>query len=71
MAWKPYWPLKRLIKKGFVVMPYVHADPVLCKRLEEVGLSVCDAAWVRPLVPIWGWQVDRSWKSSLSKALSL
>ncbi|KZN12704.1 thiazole synthase [Marinomonas sp. TW1] len=26
-----------LIKKGFVVMPYVHADPVLCKRLEEVG----------------------------------
>lgn len=26
-----------LIQKGFVVMPYVHADPVLCKRLEEVG----------------------------------
>lgn len=26
-----------LVKKGFVVMPYVHADPVLCKRLEEVG----------------------------------
>ncbi|BFM48032.1 thiazole synthase [Marinomonas sp. THO17] len=28
---------KRLVQKGFVVMPYVHADPVLCKRLEEVG----------------------------------
>lgn len=28
---------EELIKKGFVVMPYVHADPVLCKRLEEVG----------------------------------
>ncbi|WP_417800010.1 thiazole synthase [Tenacibaculum sp.] len=26
-----------LVKKGFVVMPYIHADPVLCKRLEEVG----------------------------------
>ena len=26
-----------LVKKGFVVMPYVHADPVLCKRLEDVG----------------------------------
>lgn len=26
-----------LIKQGFVVMPYIHADPVLCKRLEEVG----------------------------------
>jgi thiazole synthase len=28
---------EKLVKKGFVVMPYVHADPVLCKRLEEVG----------------------------------
>lgn len=26
-----------LVKDGFVVMPYIHADPVLCKRLEEVG----------------------------------
>ncbi|MBD0831270.1 thiazole synthase [Aestuariibaculum sediminum] len=28
---------KELIKLGFVVMPYIHADPVLCKRLEDVG----------------------------------
>lgn len=28
---------EELVKLGFVVMPYVHADPVLCKRLEEVG----------------------------------
>lgn len=28
---------EELVKEGFVVMPYVHADPVLCKRLEEVG----------------------------------
>lgn len=28
---------KELVKLGFVVMPYIHADPVLCKRLEEVG----------------------------------
>lgn len=28
-----------LAKKGFVVLPYIHADPVLCKRLEEVGTA--------------------------------
>ncbi|MFL0099463.1 thiazole synthase [Tenacibaculum maritimum] len=28
-----------LVKLGFVVMPYIHADPVLCKRLEEVGVQ--------------------------------
>lgn len=28
-----------LVKKGFVVMPYIHADPVLCKRLEDVGVQ--------------------------------
>lgn len=30
---------EELIKLGFVVMPYIHADPVLCKRLEEVGVQ--------------------------------
>lgn len=33
-----------LVRAGFVVLPYIHADPVLCKRLEEVG-----AAAVMPL----------------------
>jgi thiazole synthase len=28
-----------LVKKGFIVLPYIHADPVLCKRLEDVGVS--------------------------------
>lgn len=28
-----------LVRDGFVVLPYVHADPVLCKRLEEVGCA--------------------------------
>ena len=28
---------EELVKRGFKVMPYIHADPVLCKRLEEVG----------------------------------
>lgn len=28
---------EQLVKEGFVVLPYVHADPVLCKRLEQVG----------------------------------
>lgn len=33
-----------LAKMGFFILPYVQADPVLCKRLEEVG-----AATVMPL----------------------
>ncbi|NOH72802.1 thiazole synthase [Vibrio pectenicida] len=28
-----------LVRQGFIVLPYCHADPVLCKRLEEVGCS--------------------------------
>ncbi|VEL95192.1 thiazole synthase [Alteromonas sp. 76-1] len=28
-----------LVKKGFNVLPYCHADPVLCRRLEEVGCA--------------------------------
>ena len=28
-----------LIKKGFNVLPYINADPILAKRLEEVGCS--------------------------------
>lgn len=28
-----------LAKEGFVVLPYIQADPVLCKLLEEVGSS--------------------------------
>ena len=28
-----------LVKKGFYVLPYCGADPVLCKRLEEVGCA--------------------------------
>ncbi len=30
---------EKLVKMGFVVLPYIHADPVLCKRLEEVGVA--------------------------------
>jgi thiazole synthase len=29
----------QLVKLGFTVLPYIHADPVLCKRLEEVGVA--------------------------------
>ncbi len=35
---------EELAKLGFVVLPYIQADPVLCKRLEEAG-----AATVMPL----------------------
>ena len=30
---------EQLVKDGFIVMPYINADPVLCKRLEEVGTA--------------------------------
>ncbi|NRF32415.1 thiazole synthase [Vibrio coralliilyticus] len=30
---------EQLVKDGFTVLPYCHADPVLCKRLEEVGCA--------------------------------
>ncbi len=30
---------KLLVEDGFVVLPYVHADPVLAKRLEEAGCA--------------------------------
>jgi len=30
---------EELAKLGFIVMPYIHADPVLCKRLEDVGTA--------------------------------
>lgn len=33
-----------LAKEGFIILPYIQADPVLCKRLEDVG-----AAAVMPL----------------------
>jgi thiazole synthase len=35
---------EELAKRGFVVLPYIHADPVLCKQLEAAG-----AAAVMPL----------------------
>lgn len=28
---------EELVKLGFVVLPYIHADPVLAKRLQDVG----------------------------------
>lgn len=30
---------EKLVQQGFVVLPYCGADPVLCKRLEEVGCA--------------------------------
>ena len=30
---------EELAKLGFVVLPYIQADPVLCKRLEDVGTA--------------------------------
>ena len=30
---------KQLVSEGFIVLPYIHADPVLAKTLEEVGCA--------------------------------
>jgi thiazole synthase len=30
---------EELVKQGFVVFPYIQADPVLCKRLEYIGIQ--------------------------------
>jgi thiazole synthase len=35
---------EQLVREGFVVLPYINADPVLAKRLQEIG-----AATVMPL----------------------
>jgi thiazole synthase len=29
----------KLIAEGFVVLPYIHADPILARRLEEIGCA--------------------------------
>jgi thiazole synthase len=34
-----YEAAKTLIKNGFVVLPYIHADPVLAKRLADIGCA--------------------------------
>lgn len=30
---------EKLVKEGFTVLPYIHADPVLARQLEEVGCA--------------------------------
>src|ERR1035437_10760855 len=30
---------EELVKLGFIVLPYIHADPVLCKHLEDAGVA--------------------------------
>src|SRR5690606_957544 len=30
---------EQLVNLGFVLLPYCHADPVLCKRLEDAGVA--------------------------------
>jgi thiazole synthase len=30
---------EELVKKGFIVLPYINADPVFCKQLEETGVA--------------------------------
>jgi thiazole synthase len=39
LAEETLYAAERLVKEGFVVLPYINADPVLAKRLEEVGTA--------------------------------
>ena len=34
-----YEAAKQLVGEGFVVLPYIHADPVLAEKLEEIGCA--------------------------------
>lgn len=50
-----------LVKQGFVVLPYCGADPVLCKRLEEVGCAAV-MPLARRLALIRGWKPGPCWR---------
>ena len=30
---------RELVNEGFIVLPYINADPILAKRLEEIGCA--------------------------------
>jgi thiazole synthase len=34
-----FFAAEELVKRGFIVLPYVNADPVLCKKLEDAGTA--------------------------------
>jgi len=38
-AVETYLAAQLLIKEGFTVLPYIHADPVLAKKCEEIGCA--------------------------------
>ena len=55
-----------LCAEGFTVLPYVNADPVLCKRLEEVGLRHGHAARARGSARTRACAPRGRWRSSSS-----
>ena len=46
---------RELAAEGFVVLPYCHADPVLCMKLEEAGAAAVMPRDLRSGVT-WGWK---------------
>lgn len=50
-----------LVQQGFVVLPYCGADPVLCKRLEEVGCAAV-MPLARRLARIRDWKPAPCWR---------
>ena len=50
---------EKLVQQGFTVLPYCGADPVLCKRLEEVGCAA--------VMPLGAPKPARCWRSSSSR----
>lgn len=57
---------EKLVQQGFTVLPYCGADPVLCKRLEEVGCAAVMPLGA-PLAPTGDWRPVRCWRSSSSR----
>lgn len=55
-----------LVQQGFVVLPYCGADPVLCKRLEEVGCAAVMPLGAR-LARIRDWKPVPCWRLLSSK----
>jgi len=54
-----------LVKEGFIVLPYIHADPVLAKKLETAG-----AATVMPLASPIGSNKGLKTKSSIEMIIA-
>ena len=57
---------EQLVKEGFIVLPYINADPVLPSACRK-SAPPPSCRWLRPSAPTAGSKRAASWKSSSSK----